>query len=63
MSQMELIAYWDLGPSKSGAEDGLLGRLLEGIPMSTEVETSESIVAGILHFVCGLSPAPPQIQL
>lgn len=59
MSQMELIAYWDLGPSKSGAEDGLLGRLLEGIPMSTEVETSESIVAGILHFVCGLSPAPP----
>lgn len=48
---MELTANWDLGPSKSGAEESLLGRLLEEVPVSIEVETSESIVAGILGFV------------
>lgn len=38
---MELTANWELGPGKSGAEEGLLGRLLEEIPMSIEVETGK----------------------
>ena len=46
---MALIAHWDLETSKSGGEEGL-GRLLEGVLTSIEVETSESNVAGILEF-------------
>lgn len=38
--------------NKAGTEEGFLGRLLEGILTSIEVEISESNVAGILEF-CG----------
>ena len=48
---MERTVSWDLGPSKSGAEEGLLSRLLEGVPMNIEVEIPESIITGILCFV------------
>lgn len=38
-SQKALTACWNLRPSKSGTEEGLLGRLLGGVLMSIEVET------------------------
>lgn len=52
---MALTTPWNLGPSKSGAEGGHLGRLLEEVLMNTEVEISEGNVAGFFSF--------PQIQL
>lgn len=37
-SQVPLLTHWNLGPSKSGTGEGLLGRLLEEVLMSTEVD-------------------------
>lgn len=55
-SQVPLLTHWNLGPSKSGAGEGLLGRFLEEVLMSIEVETFKSSVAGILFL-------SPQIRL